>query len=148
MNQSRSILPLLAGWMCLGLAAIMLAFSILMFFLETSLQTCIAFGCISLFPALIAVACLMPRWRTIALRMIGAVVCLACVGTLIMSFVNPSDTGQPRPRRGMIVVIALATGAMALKGRWPGSEPPENTEPVHLDPLPTPIGEEHSTYKT
>ncbi len=122
LNTSRSILPLIAGWLCLVFAVVLFAFSALMLLLQTPPLTCIVIGSTSLFPAMIAIACLLPSKRTIALRLIGAVVCVACVGTLIMSFVTPPGNGQGRPRRGILVVMAIAGGAMAIKGKWPGSE--------------------------
>jgi hypothetical protein len=131
LNTSRSILPLIAGWLCLVFAVVLLAFSALMLFLQTPPLTCIVIGSTSLFPAMMAVACLLPSKRTIALRLIGAVVCFACVGTLIMSFVTPPGNGQGRPRREILVVIAIAGGAMAIKGKWPGSENMDETAREH-----------------
>lgn len=127
LNTSRSILPLIAGWLCLVFAAVLLAFSVLMLLLQTPPLTCIVIGSTSLFPAMVAVACLLPSKRTIALRLIGAVVCIACVSTLVMSFVTPPGNGQGRPRRGMLAVIAIAGGAMAVKGKWPGSDGKDET---------------------
>jgi hypothetical protein len=69
-----------------------------MLFLQTPPLLCIVIGSTSLFPAMIAVACLLPSKRTIALRLIGAVVCIACVGTLIMSFVTPPGNEQQKQR--------------------------------------------------
>ena len=54
--------------------------------------------------------------------MIGAIVCVACTGTFIMTFINPPNDQPGRPRRSILVVIAIAGGAMAIKGKWPGSE--------------------------
>ena len=127
LNTSRSTLPLIAGWLCLVFAVVLFAFSALMLFLQTPPLLCIVIGSTSLFPAMIAVACLLPSKRTIALRLIGAVVCIACVGTLIMSFVTPPGNEQGRPRRGMLVVIAIAGGAMAIKGKWPGGDSKNET---------------------
>jgi peptidoglycan/LPS O-acetylase OafA/YrhL len=122
MNTSRSILPMIAGWLCLVVAVILLAFSVFMFLVQTPPQICIAIGCTSLFPALVAVACLLPKMRTMALRCIGAVVCLGCLGAFVVSFVSPPRDGEGRPRRGILLVVAIAGGAMAIKGKWPGRD--------------------------
>ena len=63
----------------------------------------------------------MPRQRSLAIRVIGSVVCVACLATLTMSLVAPEDM-PGRPRRGMLLVVAIAGGAMAWKGKWPGNE--------------------------
>jgi hypothetical protein len=123
MNSSRKFLLIFAGVLSLACAAIMIGFSALMYALETPLGLCLGIGSTSLFPLLIAVACLMPRRRTLAIRCIGAVVCVTFVGILIASFVAPNQgPSQRAPRRGALLTIALAAGAMALKGKWPGSE--------------------------
>jgi hypothetical protein len=127
LNTPRSILPLVVGWLCLVLAVVLFAFSALLLFLQTPPRTCIVTGSTALFPAMIAVACLLPSKRTIALRLIGAVVFIACVGTLTMSFVTPPGNEQGRSRRGVLVAIAIAGGAMAIQGKWPGSDDRDET---------------------
>jgi hypothetical protein len=65
----------------------------------------------------------MPSKRTIALRFIGAILCVGCIGVLIMSFVAPrEDEKGGRSRLGILLTVAIAGGAMAYKGKWPGSE--------------------------
>jgi hypothetical protein len=44
-----------------------------------------------------------------------------------MSVVNPSVNEQGRSRRGLLLVIAIAGGAMAMKGKWPGSDRKDET---------------------
>lgn len=128
LSTSRSVLPFLVGWLCLIFAVVLFVFSALMLLLQTPPLTCLVIGSTALFPALIAVACLLPSKRTIALRVIGGIVFAACVGTFITTFVNPVNDGQGRSRRGLLVVAAIAGGAMAIKGKWPGSN--GRVEPV------------------
>ncbi len=127
LNTSRRVLPLIAGWLCLVFAVVLLAFSAFMLLLQTPPLTCLVIGSTSMFPAMVAVACLLPSKRTIALRFIGAVVCIACIGTFIMSIVAPSKNEPRRTQRGMLIVAAIAGGAMAIKGKWPGGESKEAT---------------------
>lgn len=127
LNTSRSVLPLIAGWLCLIFAVVLLAFSAFMILLQTPPLTCLVIGGTSMFPAIVAVACLLPSKRTIALRFIGAVVCVACIGTFIMSVVNPTGNEQGRSRRGLLLVAAIAGGAMAIKGKWPGGDSKNKT---------------------
>lgn len=122
MSSTRSGLTLMVGWLCLLFAIMLIVFGVFMFLLQTPPATAIAFGCLSLFPGLIAVACLIPSKRTVALRMIGGIVFLASFGTLIATFVKLGDGNIPYSRRGLLLVVALAGGTMAIKGRWPGSE--------------------------
>lgn len=122
MSTSPSILPRIIGWLSFFTASILLAFSGFMFLLEAPPLTWVLAATASVFPALIAIACLMPSRRSFALRIIGGVVSLACIGTLIMSFVAPARENQGRPPHGMLVVIVIAGGAMAVKGKWPGRE--------------------------
>ncbi len=99
MSKPRSVLTIVAGWLCVVFAIIMILFCVLMFLLEVPMGICLGIGATSLFPILIAVACLVPSKRTMALSVIGGVLCAGCVGGLIMSFVNPPPEQVARSPR-------------------------------------------------
>ncbi len=111
----------LVGVLCLFTAIVLLGFSGLMYALETPLNICVAIGATSLFPFVLAVACLSPRYRSMAIRCVGGVICLVGVGAFIASLVDTSDEFNPTfRRRGLMLVVSIAGAIMAVRGKWPG----------------------------
>lgn len=121
LSLSRRRLTSIAGWICVLVAVFLVSFAGVMLTIGTRPIDCLKTASTSLFPALVAVACLWPSKRTIALRLIGGVICLACIGTFVFLFVNPPNDDVPI-RRGTLLLIAVAGGAMAIKGKWPGAD--------------------------
>lgn len=133
MSQPSKTLVVLAGSASLFVAFVMLAMSGLMYALETPLETCLIFGLLSIIPLLVTVACFAPRYRSIALRILGACAFVACCGTLIQNVISRIN-GEPTHggRLGPLIVATIGTGIMAWKGKWPGAdrereEPPPST---------------------
>ena len=112
----------LAGWLAAVFAVILLAFAGFLLVVQAPMRDVIILGGTAIFPAIIAVACLVPSKRTLALRVIGGVVCIACLATLIMTFLAPGKDGPEWGRRGLFVTAAMAGAAMAIKGKWPGAD--------------------------
>ncbi len=129
MKSSRNTMRILGGISAVVIAVIMLAMAGLMAALEQGRQG-LLFAVISVFPILVAIACLSPSARNFALRLVGAITCVSVTGTLIMTFVAPPED-VTFGRRGLLVALAVASGAMAIKGRWPGptAEQPGAAQP-------------------
>ena len=121
LSNSRSMMTKLAGWLAAVFAVILLAFAVFLLVVQAPLRDCIILGGTAIFPAIVAVACLMPSQRTLALRVIGGVVCIACLATLITTFVAPGKDDPEWGRRGRFLAAAIAGAAMAIKGKWPGA---------------------------
>ncbi len=126
MSTSRQRLANFAGWICVILAVFLVAFAAFMLVDGSRPLDCLKTASTSLIPATIAVACLLPSKRTIALRVLGGVVCAACIGTLVFFLVSP-PAEDVRVRFGTLIVIAIAGGVMAVKGKWPGSDHAESS---------------------
>lgn len=109
---------MLAGIVAAIIAGLLLTLAVFLVFAGTRMNEPITMALISIFPLLIAVACLSPKRRTTALRLVGGITALATGGLLIASFVSP-DVELDRKGRGICVVTMLAAAAIAVKGRWP-----------------------------
>ena len=120
MGSSRSFFQLFIGVLSILFALLFVVFGGLMLVLETPPLICLATAGCSVFPALIAVACLMPSQRSWALRIIGAIVCVGCIAAFIANFVAPPEQGRPVRKPFMLLLIAGAGGVIAVKGKWPG----------------------------
>lgn len=117
----------LAGWLAAVFAVILLCFAVFLLAVQAPMRDCIILGGTAIFPAIVAVACLIPSKRTLALRVIGGVVCIACLATLIMTFAAPGKNDPEWSRRGLFLTAALAGAAMAVKGKWPGADETDNS---------------------
>lgn len=109
----------LVGVLCLLTAFVLLAFSGLMFALETPLPVCLGIGMGSLFPLALAVACFLPRYRNLAIRFVGGIICVAGLGSIIASFAD-NDFRATFKQRAVMLTIAVAGAVMAARGKWPG----------------------------
>ncbi len=119
--ETRRKLTLFAGVISAVFAALLLALAVFLALTTGDARQSTVFAIISVFPLLIAIACLSRRHRTIALRLVGGVTAIAMTGIIINSFVKPDiEIG----RRGRAIYFAILAGAVAIaaKGRWPSND--------------------------
>jgi cell division protein FtsW (lipid II flippase) len=130
----RRKLTLLAGIICGFIALLLLLLAVFLAFSTGDIGQSAVFAVISVFPLLIAIACLRPAYRTIALRLVGGITAAAIGGILLTSYINPDvEIG----RRGRACYFATLAGSVviAVKGSWPSSnsnsgKPPDGRMPV------------------
>lgn len=117
MNARRN-LTLFAGIVCAIFAGLLLLLAAFLAVTGASVRDPIVFAVISVFPMLIAIACLSAKHRTPALRLVGGITAFAIAGILIDSFVNPK---VEVPWKGRTIYFVMMAGAatIAAKGRWP-----------------------------
>lgn len=116
--DTRRKLTLFAGGICAVFASVLMLLAIFLAITGSDTRQPAVFAVISVFPLLIAIACLSPNHRTTALRCVGGITAIAMIGIIINSFVNPDvEIG----RRGRAIYFAMLAGsvAIAVKGRWP-----------------------------
>lgn len=116
----RSNLTLVAGVLSAIIAAALLLLAAFLAIIGADARQPVVFAVISVFPLLIAIACLSPKRRTSALRIVGCITAVATGGILIYSFVNP-DIEIGRRGRGLYVATCIGAAMIAVKGRWPSS---------------------------
>ncbi|QDT04367.1 hypothetical protein K227x_27580 [Rubripirellula lacrimiformis] len=115
---TRQTLTLLSGIVSAVFATLLLSLALFLALTGSSARQPIIFAVISVFPLLIAIACLSSKHRTPAIRLVGGITALALAGVLLNSFVNP----QPEiGRLGPTTYLAMCAGgvAIAANGRWP-----------------------------
>jgi len=117
---TRSNLTLVAGVLSAIIAGSLLLLAAFLAMIGADARQPIMFAAISIFPLLIAVACLSAKHRTTALRVVGGITAVAIAGILINSFINP-DLETSRRGRGMYLATCVGAAAIAVKGRWPSS---------------------------
>lgn len=120
-STARRALALIAGIASALFAALLLALAAFLAIMGADIREPVVFALVSIFPALIAIACLRPGLRTPALRLIGGITCLAMAGMLIGSYIYPNEH-VGRRGRGIYFAMCAAAGALAVKGRWPSRE--------------------------
>lgn len=106
-----------AGILCAVFASLLLILAVFLLSVGDG-RSALVFSVISIFPLLIAIACLSPTRRTPALRIVGAITALVMAGLLINSFVNPNKEIDWSSRRLYTIMLTGAL-AIAIKGRWP-----------------------------
>lgn len=125
MAQLRKPFVIAIGVFSLLSVIIMILMAGIMYALETPLTTCMLIASLSAVPLLVAVACFMPKRRTIALRILGFLICLSFCFNLFLTLFGEVEENRPRGGRiGMQITIIIGSGIMALKGRWPEKEEP------------------------
>lgn len=117
--NGRQRLTLFAGIVCAVFVSLLWALALFLVVFG-DMGGAILCTVISLFPLLIAIACLNAKRRTLALRLVGGITALMMAAILISSYVNPNNNID---WRGRLVYSAMLSGALgvAIKGRWPSS---------------------------
>lgn len=123
MKQPSKAVVIITGVLALLTVIIIVLMAGLMYALDTPLTTSILIGSSSIVPLLVVIACFLPRQRTLALRILGSMVCLVCIGTLYQTVFGDAPDNGPKGRRiGTLATIIVASGLMAWRGRWPGAD--------------------------
>lgn len=116
--ETRRKLTLAAGGICGVFASLLLLLAAFLAVIGADARQPIVFAVISVFPLLIAIACLSKPHRTPALRLVGGITAFAMVGIILNSFLNP-DVEIGRLGRSMYFGILTGSIALAATGRWP-----------------------------
>ena len=122
-RTSREWLTLVGGWACVCFTGVMIAIAFFSLFVE-GFKLFPVFLVLSAFPALLAVACLVPKYRHITVRIVGGIICLACTYGYFFAADEVDPDNQVR-RKGILIVIAIAMAGVAYTGRWPFGESEE-----------------------
>ena len=120
---ARKTLTLFAGVVSATLVVLLLALAAFLAVSGAGMREPTLFVVISVFPLLIAVACLCPSRRTVALRLVGGITSLVIAGILIAAFVSP-EIELNRRQRAIYVAVIVGAAAIAVKGRWPSATKP------------------------
>ena len=123
MSKPSKSIVILAGVSSIFFSIVMIAMTLIMYALETPVETCLLFGLLTMVPLLVATACFAPKYRWFTLRILGALGFLACSGTLIQNVLarlNGEETSGGR--LGLLIVALVGTAVMAWKGKWPESD--------------------------
>jgi hypothetical protein len=116
----RSNLTLVAGVLAALISGALLLLAAFLAMIGADARQPVLFAVISVFPLLIAIACLSAKHRTAALRLVGCITAIVMAGVLINSFVNP-DVEIGRRGRGLYFAMCIGAAMLAFKGRWPSS---------------------------
>ncbi|TWU05715.1 hypothetical protein [Stieleria varia] len=127
--KSRSSLAIAAGIISALFAGVLLSLSAFLALTESTAGSPLSFALMSVFPMLVALACLGQKWRTVALRMVGGVTALVVGWILIQSYINP-EIKVGRTGRGLYVAMCVGAISIAAKGRWPSSNPQADPDSV------------------
>jgi hypothetical protein len=122
MSSTRNRLTTVAGWVTAALAVALISLGLVLLVLGAGLRQTAGLSVVAIFPALISVACLVPNHRTLALRIVGGVMCVGTLALLVGQLIAP-DVEIGRTGRGVLVAICAASGLMTFRGRWPSAEP-------------------------
>lgn len=117
---TRNKLALLAGLLSATFAAVLLLLGAFIAISGGDARQSLLGPVVSIFPLLIAIACLSPRHRTPALRAVGGITAVAMAGILIASYVR-ADVEQTRRGRAIYFMTFLGAAGIAVKGRWPSA---------------------------
>jgi hypothetical protein len=109
---------MLIGWIAVVFTLLTLLFSGLMLALEVPPLTCLLMALSSALPGIIAVACLIPSKRFIAVRIIGIAMFLAGIVAFVQPFIVPAEGNGPFHRLGIKLLLVGLGASMAITGKW------------------------------
>jgi hypothetical protein len=106
-----------------ALAIALISLALVLLVLGAGLRQSVGLSVIAIFPAIISVACLVPQHRTLALRIVGGVMCFGTLALFVGQMMALDvDVEIGRRGRGALVAICAASGLMTFRGRWPSAE--------------------------
>ena len=118
-RTGREWWTLIGGWAAAAFAGLFCILAVVNLFVSgfDPLQF-LAILSLSAFPGLLAVACLVPKYRHITIRIVGGIMCVVCTIGFFGALNDPEASEHVR-RKGILIVMAIAMAGVAIKGRWP-----------------------------